>query len=106
AEPGLIRKRRVARWRRRLQPNHEPGLFGVRTWTRTRFVVACLFAAVALFPLLYMISLSFQPTQDILQSHPTLIPSHPTTLNYVQAWSENSFGRYFFNSLLVALGTV
>ena len=24
----------------------------------------------------------------------------------MQAWSENSFGRYFFNSLIVALGTV
>ena len=27
-------------------------------------------------------------------------------INYVQAWSENSFGRYFFNSMDVALGTV
>ncbi len=24
----------------------------------------------------------------------------------MQAWSENSFGRYFFNSSMVALGTV
>lgn len=103
---GLGRTRGVARWRRRRLPSHEPGLFGVRSWTRTRFVAACLFAAVALFPLLYMISLSFQPTQDILQSHPTLIPSHPTTANYVAAWSENSFGSYFLNSALVALGTV
>jgi len=59
-----------------------------------------------LFPLLYMISLSFQPTSDILTSHPTLVPSNPTLLNYTQAWSENSFGHYFLNSLLVALATV
>ncbi len=81
-------------------------LFGVRTWTKTRFAVACLFALVAVFPLLYMVSLSFQPTSDILQSNPTLIPSHPTTVNYVQAWTGNSFSRYFFNSLAVALATV
>ncbi|MDE3130167.1 MAG: carbohydrate ABC transporter permease [Acidobacteriota bacterium] len=84
----------------------EPGLFGVRTWTRTRFVLACVFAAVAVFPLLYMVSLSFQPTNDFLQIHPTLIPSNPTTTNYVQAWSENDFSRFFFNSMAVALGTV
>ena len=84
----------------------EPGLFGVRSWTRTRFVGACVFAGVAVFPLLYMLSLAFQPTSDILESHPTLVPSHPTTLNFVQAWSENSFGRFFLNSSLVALATV
>ncbi len=99
--------RGVARRRRhRRHASHEPGLFGVHAWTRTRLVMACVFAAVAIFPLLYMVSLSFQPTQDILQSHPTLIPSNPTTLNYTQAWSENSFGHYFVNSLLVALATV
>jgi ABC-type glycerol-3-phosphate transport system permease component len=96
----------TGRWRRRPGAASEPGLFGVRSWTRTRFVVGCLFGAVALFPLLYMVSLSFQPASDILQSHPTLIPSHPTTLNYVEAWSENSFGRYFLNSMVVAAATV
>jgi ABC-type glycerol-3-phosphate transport system permease component len=85
---------------------YEPGLFGVRNWTRARFIAGCAFAAVAIFPLLYMISLSFQPTGDILTSHPTLIPSNPTLINYAQAWSENSFGRFFLNSMIVALATV
>jgi len=35
-----------------------------------------------------------------------LFPTHPTTANYVAAWSENSFSTYFLNSLIVALGTV
>jgi multiple sugar transport system permease protein len=94
------------RARRDAEEDRAPGLFGVRSWTRTRFVLACLFAAVAIFPLLYMVSLSFQPASDLLKSHPTLIPSHPTTLNYVQAWTENDFSRFFFNSLAVSLGTV
>jgi multiple sugar transport system permease protein len=94
------------RARRDAEEDRAPGLFGVRSWTRTRFALACLFAAVAIFPLLYMVSLSFQPASDLLQSHPTLIPSHPTTLNYVQAWTENDFSRFFFNSLAVSLGTV
>jgi multiple sugar transport system permease protein len=92
--------------RREAEDERVPGLFGVRSWTRTRLVLACVFAAVAVFPLLYMVSLSFQPTNDILQSHPTLIPSNPTTANYVQAWTENDFSRFFINSLAVSLGTV
>jgi multiple sugar transport system permease protein len=103
--PGSAARGRRRR-RREAAEERASGLFGVRTWTRTRFALACVFAAIAVFPLLYMVSLSFQPTNDILQSHPTLIPSHPTTLNYVQAWSENDFSRFFFNSLAVSLGAV
>ncbi|HWD69213.1 MAG TPA: carbohydrate ABC transporter permease [Solirubrobacteraceae bacterium] len=94
------------RRRRESEQERTPGLFGVRSWTRTRFVLACVFAGVAVFPLLYMVSLSFQPTSDILRSHPTLIPSSPTTANYVQAWTENDFSRFFFNSLAVSFGAV
>ncbi|MGH7174888.1 MAG: carbohydrate ABC transporter permease [Minisyncoccia bacterium] len=91
---------------RRRRGSDAPGLFGVRTWKRSRLVAAVVFGSVSVFPLLYMVSLSFQPTSDILTSKPVLIPSHPTFLNYVNAWSENSFGRYFLNSTIVALATV
>jgi len=84
----------------------QPGLFGLRTWKKSRIVLAAIFGAVSIFPLLYMVSLSFQPTSDILTSTPVLFPSHPTFLNYVQAWTENSFGQFFLNSMIVALGTV
>lgn len=94
--PSTLKRRRAS----------QPGLFGVRTWKRSRIVVAAIFGAVSIFPLLYMVSLSFQPTGDILTSTPVLIPSHPTFLNYVQAWTENSFGQFFLNSMIVALGTV
>jgi len=93
-----------------VKPKHrrtsQPGLFGIRTWKKSRIVVASIFGLVSIFPLLYMVSLSFQPTSDILTSTPVLFPSHPTFLNYVQAWSENSFGQFFLNSMIVALGTV
>lgn len=96
---------------RRRAPRRErmpsvPGLFGIRTWNKSRFVVAIILGAISVFPLLYMISLSFQPTSEIFSSHPVLIPAHPTVSNYVQAWSQNSFDRYFVNSAMVALGTV
>jgi multiple sugar transport system permease protein len=36
---------------------------------------------------------------------PHFIPQHPTVSNYTSAWSSNDFGRYFFNSLVVAIAT-
>ena len=103
--------KRVAKYQpptgpRRTRPPAHPGLFGVRSWKKSRLVMACVFGAVSVFPLLYMVSLSFQPTGDILTSTPVIFPSHPTVLNYELAWSENSFGHYFLNSLIVATGTV
>jgi multiple sugar transport system permease protein len=90
---------------RREGPIEQPGLFGIRRMNRTRLVIGIILALVSLFPLLYMLSLSFQPNAGILGST-ALIPTHPTGANYVQAWSENSFGHYFFNSLFVAIATV
>ena len=83
-----------------------PGLFGARHMTGVRLTVAVLAALLSLGPLLYMVSLSFQPIGNILGTTPVLIPSHPTTQNFVQAWTQNSFGHYFFNSLAVSLATV
>lgn len=83
-----------------------PGLFGSRQHTKTRLVIAIALALIALGPLLYMVSLSFQPVGDILQPSPTLVPSHPTVQNFVQAWTENNFSRYFLNSITVSLATV
>ena len=72
------------RSRRHRVKDSQPGLFGIRTWKKTRLVMACVFGAISIFPLLYMVSLSFQPTGDILTSHPVLVPTRPTVINYVQ----------------------
>jgi len=82
-----------------------PGLFGIRKRNRARLVIAVVLALVSLGPLLYMLSLSFQPNGGLLGAT-VLIPTHPTIQNYVQAWTENSFSRYFVNSLFVAIATV
>jgi multiple sugar transport system permease protein len=103
---GSSSRRVPRRFRGGAQEPAPPGLFGVRTWTKTRLILGCVFGAVSVFPLLYMISLSFQPTSDIGSASTTLIPSHPTTFNYAQAWTENSFSHYFLNSLGVTAATV
>src|ERR1700734_2345502 len=75
----------------------QPRLFGTRPRNKLRLVLAVLLALMSLGPLLYMVSLSFQDNNYIL-GNTVLLPNHPTTSNYSQAWSENSFGHYFFNS--------
>ena len=82
-----------------------PGLLGIRRWKGPRLLVAIVLAVTSIAPLLYMLSLSFQPNGGLLGAT-VLIPTHPTVQNYVQAWTENSFSRYFLNSMCVALATV
>ena len=83
-----------------------PGLFGFKQRRKSRLVVAVVLTLVSIGPLLYMLSLSFTPNNDFLGSSASLIPSHPTFQNYVDAWTENSFSHYFVNSLGVSLATV
>ncbi|MGC2169175.1 MAG: carbohydrate ABC transporter permease [Acidimicrobiales bacterium] len=82
-----------------------PGLLGVHKRNVPRLIIAVMLALTSLGPLLYMVSLSFQPNGGLLGAT-VLIPTHPTVQNYVQAWTENSFSRYFLNSLVVAFATV
>ncbi|MFM7424667.1 MAG: carbohydrate ABC transporter permease [Elainella sp.] len=60
-----------------------------------------------LLPLLWLISTAFKsPGEDIFQFPPRLIPAQPTFQNFVEVWQSNPFGRYLFNSSLVAVLTV
>ena len=64
-------------------------------------------ALVMLFPLMWLVSTSLKsPTENIFQFPPQLWPSQPTWQNFVQVWQTNPFGRYLFNSTLVAILTV
>ncbi|OKH26354.1 sugar ABC transporter permease [Chroogloeocystis siderophila 5.2 s.c.1] len=64
-------------------------------------------AIVMLFPLLWLISTAFKSSsENIFQFPPQLLPSQPTVENFVQVWQTNPFGRYLFNSTLVAILTV
>lgn len=84
----------------------EPGLFGARRRTGLRLAIAVVLALLSLGPLLYMLSLSFQPNGAGLIGNTDILPAHPTGANYSEAWSQNNFGHYFLNSLGVALATV
>ena len=64
-------------------------------------------AIAMLLPLLWLISTAFKSgTENIFEFPPQFIPQHPTFSNFVEVWQTNPFGRYFFNSTLIAVVTV
>jgi ABC-type glycerol-3-phosphate transport system permease component len=71
-----------------------------------------LVALVTLFPIFWMISTAFKPTQEIFSLTPQLLPSHPTLSNFHQVITGQVTGGigtvwlFFRNSLVVALSTV
>jgi multiple sugar transport system permease protein len=76
-----------------------------RTVLAGRLALVALGAFLLMIPFLYMVSTSFKPNTVVLEIPPQLVPHHPTTANYTAAWTSNRFGRYFLNSLVVALAT-
>lgn len=67
-----------------------------------RYLLLSLGAVVMLLPFLYMFGTSFKAHAFVLELPPRLIPAQPTLDNYTRALTTNHFGRYFFNSALVA----
>jgi multiple sugar transport system permease protein len=71
----------------------------------SRLAVLVAGAVVMMLPFVYMLSTSFKPDRLVLEVPPRLLPEHLTSANYVGAWTSNDFGRYFVNSVLVAVVT-
>ena len=71
-------------------------------------VVLILLLVVALYPIVYMFGTSLKSPQEIL-SNVNVLPEHLTPGNYVEGWSGVpgiTFGRFFLNSAVVAIGVV
>ncbi|MEO0430182.1 MAG: carbohydrate ABC transporter permease [Cyanobacteria bacterium J06656_5] len=64
-------------------------------------------AIAMLLPLLWLVSTAFKSgTENIFEFPPRFLPQDPTFNNFVKVWETNPFGRYFFNSTLIAGVTV
>ena len=76
-------------------------------WRRAVYhVLMLLFSFLMLYPLLWMISSSLKPGDQIMITQTQLIPAQITFENYVTGWAgfaRNSFATFFKNSLLVAV---
>lgn len=60
-------------------------------------------AVTMLFPFVWMVTTSLKPEAEVFAWPPRLIPWPPNWENYQQAWAIAPFGRYFFNTALVAI---
>ncbi len=63
------------------------------------------YAAVALVPLLLMVSSSFRTNADLI-TEPLGAPWQLSVASYKEAWTAGNFATYFVNSLLVTCGAV
>lgn len=86
-----------------------------RTARRARNIglngLGVLVALVTLFPIFWMVSTAFKPSQEIYSLTPSLLPAHPTFGNFSQVISGQASGigtvwLFFRNSLAVTLAAV
>jgi len=61
-----------------------------------------LLALVVVFPLLWMLSVSFMQRGEASAFPPPLLPAHATFANYRELFEHAGMGRYLFNSLFLA----
>ena len=86
--PPAIRRARLRRIRRKLA-------FALSV---------AIIVSPAIMVFLWMLSLSLKNEIDNLAYPPVFCPDAPTLRNFVQVFTENSMGRYFWNSIVVSGG--
>lgn len=59
---------------------------------------------LAIFPFLYMISLSLQSDADLFSGVPVIIPTQLQFSNYLEIWERAPFARFVLNSFIIAGG--
>src|SRR6201990_1786442 len=69
-------------------------------------VMIPLFAALFLFPLYWMVTGGLKSPSQVVQTPPTLVPSHPEFHNYLTAWNDLGLGRLILNTILYAGGAL
>ncbi|MEM6450944.1 MAG: carbohydrate ABC transporter permease [Cyanobacteria bacterium P01_D01_bin.105] len=78
-------------------------------WLQKALMYALLggIAIAMLLPLLWLVSTAFKsPSENLFQFPPQFVPAAPTFANFAKVWAANPFGRYLFNSTLIAVVTV
>lgn len=68
-------------------------------------ILLIITAFLMVLPFFWMVSTSLKIPSDVLKYPPDIWPKHPEWQNYVRAFNTQPFGRYFFNTALIALVT-
>ena len=67
------------------------------------YIILILLAFTMLVPFLWMISTSLKPDTEVMRYPPRWFPQTPTLDAYKTVWQVVPFGRFFFNSIFVAV---
>ena len=71
------------------------------------YLLLSAIALITIFPLLWLLGTSLKsPSESIFGFPPQIIPTQPTLNNFYTVWQNYPFGRYLFNSTIVASLTV
>ncbi|GLZ42753.1 carbohydrate ABC transporter permease [Actinokineospora sp. NBRC 105648] len=68
--------------------------------------ITVVIAAVVAFPLFWMVLTAIKPTDEVLSTAPKPWTLRPTFSAFARALTVQDFGRYFVNSVVVALAVV
>jgi multiple sugar transport system permease protein len=83
--------------------NKERRKLGRLAGTAVRFIVLAFIGLVILAPLAWMLVTSLKTKNEMYTFPVQYWPDHPTFENYIGAVKINHFGRYFLNSLCLAI---
>ena len=73
-----------------------------RIRTGVLIVLNVIMALFILFPLLYAVSVSLMPGEELFTMEMNLLPKHPYFGNYIRAWTQVPLLRFVLNSFIVA----
>ncbi|MGC6769179.1 carbohydrate ABC transporter permease [Enterococcus sp. LJL128] len=74
--------------------------------TLTFYIPLALMLVWTLFPIYWTLNTALKPEGDIIKTPLQYLPSSPTFQNFINAWNDVGFEKYFSNSVLVGVGTV
>jgi arabinogalactan oligomer/maltooligosaccharide transport system permease protein len=66
------------------------------------YAIIALFCFIAVYPILYIFTISLRPGDQLLSTSLQIIPDGATFANYVALFTETPFLRWLFNSLVVS----
>ncbi|WP_086349013.1 carbohydrate ABC transporter permease [Candidatus Enterococcus clewellii] len=74
--------------------------------TLTFYFPLAMMLVWTLFPIYWTLNTALKPEGDIIKTPLQYLPSSPTFQNFINAWNDVGFEKYFTNSVVVGVGTV
>lgn len=76
-------------------------VFGIIRW----LLLACVLL-IMVFPIYFLIITSLKSEAGILETPVKYFVKEPLFSNYINAWKESNFAKYFFNTAIISIGVL